>query len=1653
MEGLEVRALLATIPAAVTSGSLQNLSTMMGNIGGTLNVGTNSTEEVVDPQDPSKIVAVWDVNDTTMAAVTVGGEVTAVEAAYTVHGGQTWVALFSEPTNVVGLPSQPSLLNPATSGPTVPYAYQTNPDVGFDNSNNFYILTEYSSGAAAGGVASSGALVLQRYDFSGSIPTAFQFTNNEQDPNLYAGGGGFNGSGGTGDLKVIYQWLSSGNDDGVIDPTLTVDDNQATLPPSVSSQVDPNSGNVYVSWTTVDQPVYEDPLGPDFNPYRIMTTVSSDGGNNFGPVTVADVNSGNANDVNGEQGAGNGPATSGGGGMRDFNPAITVSQGRAPSESGLSGDPGIPGGQVTETWDDAAGNTLMANTISAGHDTSFGQQQEHFIPVASTDTTDFKINVNLSNITDLTTLDARVDIIDPNDQYLGLVLIAPNGQTFTLQFAVALTGGNEGVVTYTSNNIADYELGTIFDDNATRIIGDLSESAPYIGDYVPDGDRGGFGGGGGGTLDSFVKSLGSSVNGTWTLETIDANTSTSASPGFLLDWSLSFGRGLTADNDVAIPGNGLVVPISATGVPTTVVPASGAPIGPNVSMAVDNTLGAFSPYEGRIYAAFTGYYNVTVDGIKNPATNTDVFLTFSDDGGRTWSAPEEINQDNSQIDGLTGAEETNPDDLFTGRTQFQPSLTVDPATGTLVAAWRDASADPNNTLVATEIATSIDGGASFSPESYANPSLTATDAIDTQTQVVLSPEGDNGSSTNAADTTYGFGTSLGLAAYDGQVYPLWTGNLNKVTVVNGTPTLDSLFALFQPMVIAAGPRVVNSTQGPIPYAEAQSGNVTFTVTFDRPINPPGIAATFTPADVEVFYHDTTSGTPSVPVDVTGITPVASSGVGANAKFGYTEFTVSFNPSFAPGGGSSGISDFTGTYSYLIAPDDGAGDPIEAPVSSYVVSPVPKPTIGPIASTQVPLSIPISGTGGTGTADDFTTSRLTVNGFVNQIITGITVNLTLTHQDGADLVIRLTAPDGQSALVYRGTANGPLTLNNAAFVAQGDTGGPVDGTYTLSIDDTQSNNVGTLTGWSVTINSELPTLGLQPGAPMDQNADGTPDENPMTLPNGYTGLTPGDVYAVPTPELTAPVTFTTAQSILSPPFNTNTLPLIVPGPQIASTQAVGVNAAGQQQVSTGTDDLLMDNTSDQFQVTFDRPVQTSSFTGAQVQSITGPVGLITGPQPFASTAVDQSIPAATRSPAGVVTDGTLSSTISVNSNKTLTVADLTVSLSIAATSDAGLSAVLISPNGTQIPLFANLSGANLVNTVFDDSAENYITQGAAVHRDVQARLGLGLGDPLQPRHHAGRRHLDPPGHQHLDRPRRHARHLGAEHHADDHRHAGVAHQHHRRRQAGDGGDHVLHRLPPAAAQRHLHDPARPRHPGPVRQRDRRDPERRPRRAPRRGPERADHHGRVHGRRHPQGHPGVHPDRHHRRPDPGLELLDHRGARQLRHRRRQDRLRPERDAGPAQHQLRRRPRPDGDPVALRPRRRADGDGHPLQRRRPGPEHGQLRQHRPRRQRRHAHRGGQRAVLRHVRPAAVAGQRLRPGHRDERPGHLGADPEQHLDGRRRQHQRLVADLPEARAHQRPGRAGPGPDGQLPAPEPLAVRRPGQPVLDPRRRRLEHR
>jgi len=709
--------------------------------------------------------------------------------------------------------------------------------------------------------------------------------------------------------------------------------------------------------------------------------------------------------------------------------------------------------------------------------------------------TPFSDTVSVPNASALTNLTVTVDLTDQASvQNLSLVLVAPNGDQITLvqnqndavgiaHTGHGLPGGNAiGQFGYAPGTpgTAGIQVGTIFDDNATRNIFDPTttgvngnSATDYIGYFQPEGsqldtlpllptpqaD----------TLQNFVKyesSLGD-INGPgpWTLQ-ITNYKSTAPAAGYLQEFNLQFSTGMTASAPKTIADT--LVLGSITNNYTRTAPSTPNGIGPGLVLAEDNTLGPHSPYQGRIYAACVGYYNVKVDGVTNPTTNTDIFLSYLDPGATSWSAPVQVNDDNAQVDGYSQAnDDVGKGDEYNGRSQYQPEIAVDQATGTVVLDWRDARDDAANARVATYITTSINGGATFSPQTYANPAGTAVDAITNQTEV-LGPLPDNESAGNPQqDTGFGFGNQMGLAVFNGQVYPIWAGNFNQGTYDTATGAIvgNPLNIWYRPMVIAAGPRIISSSMEPIPLAEAASGSVTISVTFDRPVDP----TTIKKGDVQVFYHDTTSGDPSIPLLVTSFSPTGGGTSPTN------QFTAIFNPSKMPNGSSSGITNYTGTYSYLIAPDDGNGTAISAPINSY------------------------AGAGGT----------------------------------------------------------------------------------------------------------------LRLGDPMDQNADGTVDQNPLTTQ--FTGLTPGDVYAVPAPQPLTPVTFSkaaytggvnTGGYILSPPFNQNTLPLIVPGPQ-ASTSVV-------PDTGTVTGNLITNGTTSKLIVTFDRPMQVSTFTPAQVLQIMGPTGPISGP---------------------------------------------------------------------------------------------------------------------------------------------------------------------------------------------------------------------------------------------------------------------------------------------------------------------------------------------------------------------------------------------------------------------------------------------------------
>ena len=226
--------------------------------------------------------------------------------------------------------------------------------------------------------------------------------------------------------------------------------------------------------------------------------------------------------------------------------------------------------------------------------------------------------------------------------------------------------------------------------------------------------------------------------------------------------------------------------------------------------------------------------------------------------------------------------------------------------------------------MATYITTSIDGGNTFSPQTYANPSQTAIDAITGQTDV-LGPEADNQSAGNRSG-----GHDVRLRRPDGAGRLRWPGLSglggqlqSELSIATGTVVADPLNIWYRPMVIAAGPRIINSTMGPIPLAEAASGSVSISVTFDRPVT----ATTFVTGDVQVFYPRHHQRRPLGPAHGDGCHPGAQ-----RTHVGYTQFTITFDPT--PTGANPATYNYTGTYSYLIAPDNGSGTAISSPIESY-----------------------------------------------------------------------------------------------------------------------------------------------------------------------------------------------------------------------------------------------------------------------------------------------------------------------------------------------------------------------------------------------------------------------------------------------------------------------------------------------------------------------------------------------------------------------------------------------------------------------------------------------------------------------------------------------------------------------------------------------
>ncbi|MDB5311736.1 MAG: regulatory domain of in-like proprotein convertase [Gemmataceae bacterium] len=882
-------------------------------------------------------------------------------------------------------------------------------------------------------------------------------------------------------------------------------------------------------------------------------------------------------------------------------PAVVVHQFSSPQ---FTSDQGPTVNEIAESPAAASGPDLGALT-TATTATALA------IPVdLTTDPNFFFDPGTLQNGRPLTDLNVSIALTHPNIGQVSVVLVAPDGTRITLVRnrldgagnVRSVNGVNLGLNAAPNLGVPTYgfgggrqstvpvngpAVGTVFDDEAPRQINDPNNVAPYIANFQPEG----------GNLSQFFGMTPAQLSGTWKLEIFDSrndriNVANNDIPSqFLNFWSLKFVAKQVNSSSPGSPTFG-AQQVVTTSVMTGSVDATNAykptaspvtGVGAGVSLAYDQTLGSYAPFSGRLYAAYT----VPVKDQGGNIIDTNIFLRHSDDNGRTWSAGVRVNND-SAADNFTEG----------NRTQFLPAVTVDQLTGTVVVTWYDARTDAANARVATFVATSLDGGATFSPQVTLNNNRTVIDAITNKT-IVAEPIPTNIPQFAIPSLV---GTRASVIASGGKISGFWAGNDNAAgsSVYIGSA------------VTAAGPRVLSGDMGPVIAGQNTGGTAGiaydntfaadgtrqltgFTVTFDRPID----VSTFTAADIQVLFRSPSTavgaGTNGVPValDPTNpitpadpVTPVA--GFGASATTFFVKFAT---PQSA-----------VGTYSYSVGPN------IQDRVR-HITPAKGSPTT--FASTDTPLRVPPTGTAGT------TLSVLTIPALTGAPRVGtVTVHIDLTHTFDSDLRFTLIAPDGTTSVVLSNREGGsghdytnttfsdsatiPISAGSPPFTGAFQpetplaalTGQSVSGTWTLRLDDLALADFGTLFDWSLSFTDQLGAVvsnpsfqpsGLVSGNVMDQNANAVEGET-------------RDAFSVPTPTNGVP---------FSGPYDPTTLPLIVPGPNVIGSAVPG-------QPAGTTDNLVLNAGSGAIDVTFDRDIDPATFTAANVLRMTGPAGPISGP---------------------------------------------------------------------------------------------------------------------------------------------------------------------------------------------------------------------------------------------------------------------------------------------------------------------------------------------------------------------------------------------------------------------------------------------------------
>jgi hypothetical protein len=321
---------------------------------------------------------------------------------------------------------------------------------------------------------------------------------------------------------------------------------------------------------------------------------------------------------------------------------------------------------------------------------------------------------------------------------------------------MAVARSTDGGKTYSSVNFFGFEGGSGHFNDKPMITADTNQKSVYRDNvYIAwDAAAGGSSGGG-------VRVATSSDHGaTFTITRVDDPNG----PGHSIGASPSVGPNgevYVAWNDYA--ANAIVFNNSSDGGQTwqtpriistktlpfdIAIPAEsfrGALVYP--SLDVDRSNG---PHRGRIYAS---WMDVTSAG------TTDIFISYSDNGGTSWSSRTAV-----------------PDQLSVKVDRFNHWMSVDPVTGDVNTAFYDTRNDKTGSRYMTDyyLAQSKDGGQTWP-------------APDIRVSNVSSNEHDCGGLFPCSGINYGNqqGDYEGLVSYGGISYPIWTDSRRQLDAVAG----------------------------------------------------------------------------------------------------------------------------------------------------------------------------------------------------------------------------------------------------------------------------------------------------------------------------------------------------------------------------------------------------------------------------------------------------------------------------------------------------------------------------------------------------------------------------------------------------------------------------------------------------------------------------------------------------------------------------------------------------------------------------------------------------------------------------------------------------------------------------------------------------